>query len=389
MIDRAVRDGYEVHRAALAHGLDVVLLPRQVMEVKAPDGSVTAFTHGVPQQTTLAAATYAQDVRMRRDMVMRGGYMVPTGATFSMGGSRQAPYRYAAEKLGYPVVVKPAVGDNTVDVISGIKDHDELLEAIEYFQTPPTERPGYTRAAYALTELREPGVIDGRIVVPPSYRYLIEQQVSGEYLRFLVLDGRVLNVVLCPEGPWRSEPGDIRIVTDEVHASLTEIAVGVAAAIPGIALAAVDLVVKDRKANTSVEDAVVVEYSERPWLAVQQYASDLLAQEAAEEILRFGVQADLPEPSNRVTVHFTIEGSVHPEKLLNALLAEFAEHGLVGDAELEDAAVGTLTGKATGSAAAVALIMESMIGEGIRGQRAMLVDEHVVRAGADENYSDD
>src|SRR5690625_2445414 len=126
-MDRALRDGYEVHRAALAHGFDVTLLPRQVMEVQNTDGNVKAtFSHGIPQQTTLAAVTYAQDVRMRRDMVLRAGYAIPTGATFSMGGSTRAPYRYAENTLGYPVVVKPAIGDNTVDVMSGITDTESL-----------------------------------------------------------------------------------------------------------------------------------------------------------------------------------------------------------------------------------------------------------------------
>lgn len=375
-MDRALRDGYELHRAALAHGFDVTLLPRQVMEVQAADGSVkTSFSHGVPQQTTLAAVTYAQDVRMRRDMIMRAGYAIPTGATFSMGGGKRGPYRYAHNTLGFPVVVKPAVGDNTVDVMSGITDRESLQRAIEYFHTPPAERPGHTRAAYALTELREPGVKDGRIVVPPGYRFLVEKQVPGKYLRFVVLAGEVINALLCPDGPWKSQPEDMVDVTGQVHHTLNDIAVGMAGAIPGIALAAIDIVTDDYTVASDVEKAQNVEYSERPWLAVQHKADPLLAENLANRILEFGVGRRLREPNHETTVNFTVDGAVHPDNLLDALRLESERLGLGGRAEVSDSAMGHIAGTMQGHPADIAWIMESMLDVGLDGQRAMLVEQ--------------
>lgn len=375
-MDRSLRDGYEVHRAALAHGFDVTLLPRQVMEVESREGHVkTSFSHGVPQATTLAAVTYAQDVRMRRDMVLRAGYAIPTGATFSMGGSSKASYRYAENTLGYPVVVKPAVGDNTVDVISGITDTDSLKRAIEFFHTPPTERPGYTRAAYALTELREPGVKDGRIVVPPGYRFLVEKQVPGKYLRFVVLADEVINVLLCPDGPWKSQPEDIEDVTDQVHHTLKDIAVGMAGAIPGIALAAIDIVTEDYQNAVDVEEAQNVEYSERPWLAVQHGADPVLAESVATQILEFGVGHKLEQPSSAATIEFLVDGAVHPGELLQAIRSECERLELTEQTEVSDSAMGQISGTMRGSVADIAWIMESMLDDGLRGQRAMLVEQ--------------
>lgn len=374
-MDRALRDGYELHRAALAHGFDVTLLPRQVMEVQAADGSVkTSFSHGVPQQTTLAAVTYAQDVRMRRDMVMRAGYAIPTGATFSMGGGKRAPFRYAERTLGFPVVLKAAVGDNTIDVITGISDREELRQAIEYFQVPPAERAGHTRAAYALTELREPGTKDGRIVVPPGYRFLVEKQLTGHYLRFLVLDCKVINVLLCPEGPWQSSAGDLEDITGQVHQSLKDIAVGATGAIPGISVAAIDLVTEDYRSATEIDDALIVEYSERPWLAVQYAANTDLAEQIADQVLEFGVGRELTEPKSSVAVEFTVEGSVHPDDLLTALRIEYERLGLIGHAEVSDPAMGHIVGTMEGKPADIAWLMETMLHDGIDGQRAMLVE---------------
>ena len=379
-MDRALRDGYEVHRAALAHGFDVTLLPRQVMEVEDPHGTAkTSFSHGIPQQSTLAAVTYAQDARMRRDMVMRAGYNIPTGATFSIGGSEKAPYRYAERTLGYPVVIKPAVGDNTIDVLAGIDDEEELRRAIEFLQIPPTERPGYTRAAYALTELREPGIKDGRVVVPPGYRFLVEEQVSGDYLRFLVLGGKVINVLHCGEGPWQTPSEDIRDVTSDVSSHLKEMAAGVAESIPGIGLAAVDLVAKDFHGSASADEAMVVEYSERPWLAVQQSYDPHLAESLAEQILAFGMESIIEEPQVSIAVEYVLSGSVHPEDLIAVLSSEFNRLGLDSTAEVTDLEMGHITGTLKGSPADIAWIMESVLeDQGLGGQRAMLVEQRQV-----------
>ena len=380
-MDRALRDGYEVHRAALAHGCDVTLLPRQVMEVEDKESGVrTTFTHGLPEASKLASVTYVQDIRMRRDMVSRAGYSVPSGATYAMGGRPESPFQYAGKKLGYPVVVKPAVGDNTIDVLTGIADDQQLQSAIDYLRTPPAERPGYARAAYALTELREPGEYEGKAVVPDAYRFMIEDQVQGDYLRFVVLGGRVINAMLCPDGPWKTDAEDLQDVTDEVHSTLEEIALGAVAAVPGIELAALDLVVPDHRAATKPEAAKVVEYSERPWLAVQHAFSPELAAELADQVLAAGFDGTLRESGTTAAVEFTIDGSVHPGETLSALERTCTERGLVGEASVTDPAMGHVSGTVQGDPAEIAWLFEQLVGEGLNGQRAMLVEERQAEA---------
>src|SRR5690625_651478 len=110
-----MRDGVIVHSAALAAGLNTRLLSRQVLQVQTPEGETTAFTHGVPQSSTLAAVTYSQDLRMRRGLLGHAGIPQPRGATVAIGRERNAALRYA-EEIGYPVVIKPALGDSTIDV---------------------------------------------------------------------------------------------------------------------------------------------------------------------------------------------------------------------------------------------------------------------------------
>ncbi|MDR8018915.1 ATP-binding protein [Nesterenkonia aerolata] len=372
-IPHALRDGYEVHRAALAAGLDVVLLPRQVMLVGEGEGTVgrTAFSHGVPQDTTLAGATFAQDKRMRRDLMSKAGYRVVKGATFSVGRSRRAARRYA-ERVGFPVMIKPAIGDNMSEVIDGIADAEQLAEAVDSYVTPPADRPGYTRAAYALTELREPGVDeDGRVIVPPGYRFIVEKQPKGQYLRALILDGEVLAVLLFADGV-NSTGEQIVDVTEMVHSSVSEIAVGAAAAVPGVPLSAVDLVVPDHTAETPARRAVIAEYSERPWLGLYDEAAPDVAARVAQRLLHHSIPELSEAPrAEAIRAEIALEGAVDPQAMVQAL-STYSRNGVQLDVAVTDQAMGRIGGVAEGASDSLAALAETLLDEGIDGQRAML-----------------
>lgn len=370
-----LRDGYEVHCAALARGLTIRLLPRQVMEVSRPEEPATtrAFTHGVPEATTLAGATFAQDQRIRRAILREAGLSVPRGATFSIGRSKGAARRFAA-RVGYPMVLKPAVGDNTIEVRTGLKDERELNKAIKHLTTPPDQRDGFTRAAYALTELREPGRRNGKVTAPPGYRFLLEKHLTGEYLRFLVIGGEVRRVVLSPDGPWRSRPRDLQNVTEATHHSLLQVAGAATQAMPGLAIAAVDMVVADHTRETSPDEAPIVEVSERPWLSIMRRQQEESAAALAGEILDCGFPAGVGrEPRSTVATEVLIGGAVDPTGLVEVLHQRFAALGVVSELRETDHVWGQIGGTLHGSPERIAWIMERLLDRGIDGQRAMLV----------------
>lgn len=372
----SLRDGYEVHVAALRHGLNVKLLPRQVMEVSHPDetANTVGFVHGVPQSTTLAGATYAQDLRMRRAMLIKAGYKVPRGATFSVGRSRGLGQKFA-ERIGYPVVVKPAVGENTIEVQAGLENKRQLKKAIEYLFTPPSERKDFTRSAYALTELREPGKINGKIVAPPGYRFLVEKHVHGQYLRFLIINGEIRSIIYTPNGPWDTKGSDMRNVIEETHSSLKEIALGASRTIQGLSVVALDMVVPDYQAQTAVKNANIVEYSERPWLSLQYRFNPELASKLAEDILAASVpNATESVSKDLVEAEVLIGGAVDPVRLLEVLNEKFDELGVEGQLEESDHTLGRISGTVRGAASDIAWIMERLLDKGIQKQRAMLVE---------------
>lgn len=375
-IPTELRDGFEVHAAALRHGLDVALYPRQVLIARdRRSGQELSFVHGIPETAQLGPVTYAQDKRMRRALMESAGLPIPRGVTFSVGRGVAAAKKFA-ERIGYPVVIKPAIGDNAIEVFAGIQNEDEFDEAVDKLRVTPSERETFTRAAYGLTELREPGEEDGRPVVPPGYRFLVEDHVHGTYLRMLVLNSAVHSAVLTDGSPGLGpiEPG--REVLDEVHPSLLQMAVRALAAIPGLPLAAVDFVVEDHQRASQDQQAWIVEFSERPGLALQAAASEPDSAKFGDRILRHHAEQAgiaLRNAGDTVSVRWCAEAVPDTSAAQEAIESYAQATSLQLQLEPHDPVEGWVGGQVTGPAPAVTWLSETLLEGTLDGHRAMFV----------------
>lgn len=366
-------DGVLMLRAALRHGLDVELYPRQVFTAIC-QGTELSFVHGLPGTSGLAPVTYAQDKRMRRALMERAEVPVPRGATFTMGRGIPGARRFAAD-VGFPVVVKPAVGDNAIETFRGVYDAEGMDLALDYLSTPPAERAGFSRAAYGLTELREPGEVDGRRVVPPGYQFMVEKQLDGEQLRVLIIDGQVRSVLRCEGAPSDSSLSGGEEILDRVHQGLVALAERAAAVIPGLAVVALDIVVPDPFAAPEGQTVGVVEYSERPGLWVQATADRDLARQLAEEILRSyaaDLSVTLPEAREEVSVGFEAHAVPDVAEGAAAIERAAAAAGLRVEITGTDRLAGIVTADLSGDADAVAHLANALLDGVIEGQRVML-----------------
>lgn len=370
-IDRGLRDGVAVHTAALAAGLDTRLLSRQVLQVYTPEGGTTAFTHGIPQATTLAAVTYSQDLRMRRGLLGQAGIPQPRGATFSIGRARSAAKRYAGG-IGYPVVIKPEIGDSTISVKRGIRNASELDLAFDELLTPLQERPGHTEAAYGITELRKPGWRKGQETVPPGYRLLVEKELTGRYLRVLVIDGQIASVLLCPEGPWSSGNTPLADLA-ELKEPVTQIVDAVGRALPGLRVISIDLVIAaDSARNKETDPILVVEVSERPWLEVQHRINPALADKLAQQVLAVGFPGrGFDTPRDQIAAKAEFDGVIDPSAFVEAVTTNAGSCGLGANLAVTDRALGRVGGALSGSPHHIAEIVEILLDEGIDSQVAM------------------
>jgi hypothetical protein len=369
----ALRDGYEVLQAALRYGFDATLYPRQVLMIRHPDGGPElSFVHGVPQSSTLAAVTYAQDKPMRRELLARAGLPLPEAAAFAIGRD-VGRARNFAEDIGYPVAVKPAVGDNMSEVLFA-GDEEELTHAIEYLRTPEAERPSFTRTAYGLTLLLEPETKDGVAVAPARYQFFVERWVSGQRLRLLVLDDKVISVVRS-EAQTDGASGAAEVLA-EVHPDLTTLAVQASRAVPGLIVVALDVVAGDYTRPVDAQETWIVDFSERPCLALQAGISDDLSQQLGAAILtayatRSTVTLDTAR--DEVDLAFRAEGTTDPDGVAAAVSAAADSYGLAAHAQVSDRVEGIVDGTVSGRAGDAALVAELLLDGRLDGHRAMLM----------------
>lgn len=357
-------DGVLALRASLRYGLDVEILPRQILIATETNSSdELSFVHGIPGSTGLAPVTYAQDKRMRRAQMESAGVPVPKGGTFSLGYGSKLAGRYA-KQIGYPITVKPAVGDNGIEAFLGIRNRRELREALAYLSQPTSERGTFTRAAYGLTELREPGIEDGKVTVPPGYLFIVEKHLTGKYLRFLINEGKVISAILCEGYPVDRTLSSGREVLNEIHPELIELATRAGQVIPGISVAAVDIVVPNPTAALKGQTYGLVEYSERPYLWVQGVVDPGLPLALSDEIFRTYAKRqgfELPEPKE--TIELSFEAHAIPDARAGARAME--EAAANGGFELQvsdvDQLGGAVSGTIVGDAMAVAIFADALL----------------------------
>lgn len=313
---------------------------------------------------------------MRRELLAMSGLPVPPGATFAIGLQREEAREFA-RRIGFPVVVKPAVGDNITEAFPGLQNENQLDEAIDYLRIPEQERATFTRSAYALTLLLEPEIENGRALAPRRYQFLIERDVEGSRLRVLIYNGEVVSAVLCEGQPFGSPELPNRDVTKEIDPSVEKLAISAVHAVPGLAIAAVDIVLQDHRRPLKEQSAYIVDLSERPWLATQACVEEELSNRIGELVLAGEAALEglvLPGAKDRIDTSLVVEGATAPEEVAEALTEASAEFALEGEVHVEDAVAGTIAGELSGSPNNLALISELLLEGHLYGQRAMLVE---------------
>lgn len=374
-------DGYQVHRAALARGLQVLALPRQVL-LAGKDRTVpsqVSFAHGVPESSTVSAVTYAQDRRLRRALLERAGVPVPRGATFTWNGI--GPASRWAEAHGYPVVIKETVGENPGRTIRDVRSREDITAAFqELRRREPLDRaPGSNplMAGWAPTRLGYILDDDGNEVAPLRTRFLLERQTPGETVRALVVGGRVIAAVLLDaEGTGTEE------VTASLHEGLGQVLVRAAEAIPGLAMATVDAVVDDHRRSAAGQSCVIVELSERPRIETYITADEALGDRIGDALLAgqaAQAQVELPDEVTSIQADLLIQGLRDVEAVRAALPDAAAPHGLELTVTDTDPVAGELRARCAGTPRAVALSMELLLAGHLVSDRAASV-EYTIRS---------
>ncbi|TLQ01452.1 hypothetical protein FEF26_00260 [Nesterenkonia salmonea] len=300
---------------------------------------------------------------MRRDIVEEAGVPVPRARSFSLKRGASHAKVFAAS-IGYPVVVKPMLGESTVEVMPDIRDEEQLEQAIEYLRKVPTSREDFTTASYAFTQLLTPRS-SSSTRTRGTYRFMVEERVSGQYVRLLLAEGRLFSAVLLPHGPWRSNSAAAEVL-HEIHPELREFAEEVWRSCPGLSVMSADVVVNNFTESTAVSRPVLVDTSERPWMHVQYLASPCCISELGDELFRSAAEAEgidlaLPGSAPEVNVSFTWEGLSQVGENVRQAAAAAARTGIKFHVSSEDPVSGVVSGEMVGDPSRIALFNELVL----------------------------
>lgn len=370
-------DGYQVHRAALARGLHVLVLPRQVLLAGRSSAvpSEVSFTHGVPEASTVSAVTYAQDRRLRRAMLERAGVSVPRGATFTWKGV-DAAARWASE-VGYPVVVKEVVGENPARSVRDVNSEEDIRVAFQELRRrdPEDRSPGSNPliAGYATTRLGYIVDDEGNEVAPLRTRFLVEKELEGQLVRALVCGQRlIVAVLLKPDAGVGTQD-----VTDDLHPEISDLLIRAAHAIPGLAMATVDAVVNDHQKAPDGQTCSVVEVAERPRAHSYLDATAEVGDRIGDALLQFqaeraGIQ--LPPSQPQVRARTRIEGLRDAGRAAELLPAKAAEFNVDLTVTSHDDVDGELNTTCTGPPPGIAALTELVMSGDLLADRAACVE---------------
>lgn len=378
-IDPNDLDGILVMQVLLSQELDISIYTRQVLiaqSTKDPSKPRLSLVHGVPDTTILTSAVTVQNKRMRRGILERKGIRVPKGANFSVGRGIVLSKKFARQ-IKFPVVIKPGKGDVGFYNFMQIQNIKQMNAAIKGIKVPVHERDRVFRAAYTPMELGMPGLENGRPTVSKSYRFLVEKQVKGTLLRFLVCEGKTISVMSCEGTLADGTLERAEEIMDKVHPELIAKVEEANNAIPGLAVSAINVVSTAPEKPLAEQEYWVVDFWERPLLWVQATSDIAQARVLAERIVAdYLTIRGYPVRTCREEVKVSFQ--IHA--LPSASSAHIALEKIVGefDVRCETTEVsdfeGRISGTMTGSAFDIAVLLNGLTNEEYEEIPAMAVD---------------
>lgn len=353
--------GYTIALEAWRRGLKVRFFDSQLRRYEISDGITRIrFDKTRPSLTTRAAIAIEQNKHSTSSRLQAAG--VPVPANFVLDPSTadvEVELLSHAEETGYPLVLKPLRGSMGRDVFTNLRTREDLMDTFRYLVSRCKSgeklvlESHFTGEDYrvlvvgdrvAAACLRRPAnvvgdgsstiqeLIDEKNLARAANPYLCKKLIirDREVDQFLERQGYGLThtPALGVEVPLRgkanaSQGGDSIDKTYELPASVKDAAVRAVAAVPGLAIAGVDILFDVNR--TPVEDSFrVIEMNSRPEIEINMYPWEGDGQDAPRDIL------DVFFPSSkRNDAPLTEKLALNLEQLLAPLRGASADEVLV------------------------------------------------------------
>lgn len=250
----------------------------------------------------LGLCTHKEATRLQ---LQRAGVPVPQGRTFERGDLTSA--RAFAERIGYPVVMKPAMGVRGIGVVANIQNEQELIDAYELMTSSRLGDQDFIVEKHingkdyrivvvgnqvVAAILREPASVlgDGKHTVaelllnrnsarrrnphlwarPPQYNAAAKYELQKQ--------GLTINSIPSPGQTVRlgstnslSQGGESIAVLDEMHPSILEACLKVVRSVPGMDYCGVDFLLEDHTKALDEQDAGICELNAHAAIGNCQY----------------------------------------------------------------------------------------------------------------------
>lgn len=359
---------------------------------------------------SLALCTHKEATRLR---LRRAGVPVPKGRTFT-GGDLEAATAFA-ERIGYPVVVKPAMGVRGIGVVANIQDRTELQRAFDQLVSSRLGRGDFiveqhiTGRDYRIVVvgdeviaaiLREPGSVEGdgehtvaELIVNKNVARRFNPHLWGRPINYddaarFQLERAGLSPGSVPE-PGRqvllsnscslSQGGDSIDVLDELHPSIKEACVRAVQAVPGLWFCGVDFLIEDHTRPLAAQSAGICELNAHAAIGNCEYPLYGTPRQVARTVIQrcvedFGL-ATSDKPADQLAIRLTIRGKVTRVGYRTWLLRHARSFGLTGWVRNLDA--GAVEAVLVGDAAPASALAAAAVLGPRRAKPTSVTTEHI------------
>lgn len=358
-----------LQKAALLKGFNTRQYSQAAFSIEDNDGEVLTFFASATPINSAAAKAICNHKETTRFILHRAGVPVPQGRSFPNGDFDTAR-RFAAQ-LGYPVVVKPAMGTQGIGVVAGIQNEEELDLAFYNFASSRLSNQGFIVEKHIFGEEHRIAVIGDRVisavrreaasVIGDGYHSVSElimrknvfrrtnPQLGSSPITYTpdtihMLEEQGLTVLSVPAKDAKiilssssniSQGGDSRELTDQLHPSIIEASIAAVRAVPGLNYCGVDFLLEDPSLPLDQQSAGVCELNAQAAAGTAEYplfgTARPVPRTAVEECVKmFDLHVAPPKDLDRVAVRLKIRGRVTGVGYRNWFVKWAREFGVVG-----------------------------------------------------------
>src|SRR5699024_9320047 len=272
------------------------------------------FTVSFGDKNTNEARKFCKDKHKTKQRLLEEGVSTPQGELIVEGTPDEEIISYA-EKLGYPLVLKPSDGTGGKGVIANIKNHQEFVEALTYVKGDLKQTnvivekyfAGKDHRIYvvgdkvigAYTRMPANVIGDGKSNVKQLLQTNMKERNNNPALfrRTIKVDKEMKNMLKEKGYTMESIPkkdesiylkaksnvsagGESVYVTDNISDAVKDIAINAVAAIPGLQHAGVDLMI-----NSEGNDGVVLEINTQASINSHLFPMEGKARDIPKELI--------------------------------------------------------------------------------------------------------